>query len=552
MGATQLKGWNLPALADEENPTVGDLFEWVSSADEVLFPRFTDIAQRTSRHSSPVNGQVCFVEETGEFYKYSDRGWISLFPRRFVLSSNVTLADGTTPQELFQIPLESDSTYVVLGYFRFTVPGDDLELVWTFDDPILEGEWSIGVDDAATYDIETTATITASDNVEMYERIRACYIKTLDSTTATLSALKDADSGADGTVFATSTYVELWLVDNHEGEYGYPSTETGVAVAALGALSATAFGTGGTGGGLAEGERAGPGLVGYLGDPDDLIVLNAGGDLTGTDFEGVAEWDTGNLLVTSGGVTAEGYYINGPVVHTGGTDFTIRNCIIDAPGGVGFWGISANGDTRGTLTVEDCTVICGTSGTDTYSNGISSDARLVARRNDVSGSGDGIHCCGIVGSLATGSIVSQNWIHDLSFLDSEQHLDGIQVFNTIASNTTTDTFVTIEHNYVEGVLGPVGEPINAALTCGKPPSEDNGPYLTPLIDNNYFEAGIYHLRIGYRILDAVVTDNNLGEVTGDEVGLVSVDVSGSVDTWTNNRDGSGPAGSGDIVDNPNP
>lgn len=293
---------------------------------------------------------------------------------------------------------------------------------------------------------------------------------------------------------------------------------------------------------IATAGRAAPGTVGFLGDSGSLIELFADDPLTGTVFEGVATWDTGNLLVTSGGVEADGYYIHAPVVHTGGTDFTIRNSIIEAPGGVGLWGVSAVGDDRGTLLIEDCTVICGTSGTTVYVNGVSSDSRLIIRRCDVSGSGDGIHAVGQPGSsYDDGSIVYWCYVHDLSFLDSGQHVDGIQFFNNYSGvGPGPDTYAICEGNYVTGVLGPVNEPINSSMTSGRAPGEgDNPPYLQLKCHNNYMQDGVYHARFGFALRNTECTSNDLNELHTDEVGLATVDLQGIPEVWTNNVDAAG-------------
>lgn len=326
-------------------------------------------------------------------------------------------------------------------------------------------------------------------------------------------------------------------------------------------LQATAGQSSGASGPLAPGVRASPGTVGYLGDGSDLTVLNYGDSFVGTSLEGVATWSDGVVLrINASDFTMEDYHLtDSMVLHASGANLTIRNCVIDAPQG-GFYAISQNGAGQGNMTVEDTTITCAAGpGTARYSAAILCQAgTFVGRRLDVSGSGDGIHFCGIPGTDFDDPavpILSQSYIHDLSFLDSSQHLDSIQIYNTTASNTTTDTLAIVEHNYVPADdIGPLGEGANAAVTMGKPSGDNTGPFMAAKIDNNYFGGGAYHLRIGYRMQNTVVTNNNLGsvnEATG-EFGLVSVDLSGSVTTWSNNRDGSGAAGTGTIVNNPTP
>jgi hypothetical protein len=294
---------------------------------------------------------------------------------------------------------------------------------------------------------------------------------------------------------------------------------------------------------LAPGQLAGPGLVGYLGDEGDLIELNSGDPFTGTSLDGKASWDSGNLRINASNFTMEGYKINAPVYHGSGEDLTIRNCVINAPAGVGFFGVSQSDEDRGTLTIEDTTIYCEPGpGTSTYAFGVSGTGRLIMRRCDISGSGDGIAVCGVPGGdYEDGSIISQCYVHDLSFLDEGQHNDGIQWFNTTESNTSQDTKGLVEYTMVDEWFGPGGIAMNAALTCGKPPGDQTGPFLSIKFEGNYFKAGAFHLRIGYRTANVVVVNNNLGVVNANsnEFGLVEVADSGSIITWSGNVDGNG-------------
>jgi hypothetical protein len=298
---------------------------------------------------------------------------------------------------------------------------------------------------------------------------------------------------------------------------------------------------------LAPGERAGPGLVGYLGPADDLNILNPGDSFGGTPFEGTATSWEGNTLVARGdNLLVERWRINAGVVFASGADPVMRYCVVQAPADQIFCVTQSGGD--GTLTVEDTTVIgtpdMATLGTQV--NGISSDARLVARRCDVSGSGDGIHAVAQPGSgFEDGSLISQCYIHDLSFINAEQHCDGIQIFQ----QESVETFVTVEHCWVDKVIGPGGQAMNASLTMGMPPSHNNEALLAALINNNVLAGGAFHLRIGYRTHNTVVTGNVLGLVDegSGEFGLVAVEESSSVAVWSDNTDANG-----NPVENPNP
>ncbi|MGR6922556.1 hypothetical protein ACU635_50595 [[Actinomadura] parvosata] len=272
---------------------------------------------------------------------------------------------------------------------------------------------------------------------------------------------------------------------------------------------------------LAEGQRAGPGLVGYLGREDDLTVYNVGDPLPAG-----AVWDVGTFRVNADGFILEQFRINAEVVCYGSNPVFRQGVVECGPGST--FGITVNGAGRGVLTVEDVTVRRSSPATfgDVQTNGISSDSALVARRCDVSGSGDGIHV--VAGG---GSLVSQCCVHDLAFVDPEQHLDPIQVFSG------TGGAVTVEHCWVGPAFAADGTPPNSSITCGF--ATNSGPIITPTIRNNYFASGLYHLRIGYRVQGAVVTGNDLGDLSPREFGLVAVSEPGSVATWQNNRDDGG-------------
>lgn len=302
---------------------------------------------------------------------------------------------------------------------------------------------------------------------------------------------------------------------------------------------------------LPAGVRAIPGQVGYRGKAADLKVLNPGDSLTGTPFEGTSStWAGATLEARGDNLVVNGWRINAALVFMGGADPVVRNCVISPPAGQIFC-VTLNGAGLGTLTVEDTTIV-GTPDLDTLEpqvNGISSDSRLIARRCDVSGSGDGIHAVAQPGTgFPDGSIISQCWIHDLSYIDPTQHLDGIQIFQ----QQSVETYVTIEHCLVEAVFGPNGEAMNAAATMGMPPANNGEALLAARVHNNAFLGGAYHLRFGRRMHNIVCTDNDLGVLRpapdpAGEFGLVAVEEPGSVAVWSGNRDGDG-----NIVDNPNP
>lgn len=278
---------------------------------------------------------------------------------------------------------------------------------------------------------------------------------------------------------------------------------------------------------LAAGIRASRGKAGYIDSQTALTVLNVGDSLpAGWN----AHWDVNTLVVQGDNVTIDHYRINADVVFTG-DDPTVTNCkIYPRPGAI--FGVTINGSGHGVLTVTDTTVVGDATSGSAQVNGISSDSGLVARRCDVSNTGDGIHI--VAQPSAADAIISQCYIHDQAFVDESQHCDGIQVFN----NPSSPGSFTVEHTYVAQTLSTIGTPLNAALTCGTPTS-DSTPLATPILNNNYFQSGLYHLRINFRLQKASVANNDIGPLYPDEFGILSVEEPASIGTWTNNRDATG-------------
>lgn len=304
---------------------------------------------------------------------------------------------------------------------------------------------------------------------------------------------------------------------------------------------------------IAEGERAAPGLVGFLGNPGELTVITDGQDLTGTPLEGMQWEDVGDiqdrLRILGSDVLLENLMLNvNSINHVTGANLTFRNCIINltSAGEGSGRGIGQNSPDQGILTFEDTTVVCDSSGGDfAYSMAVGCEGVLVARRSDFSGSGDGIQCGAWGTQYAEELTIDQCVIRDLYYPDAGQHLDGIQVFITDEEASTA----ILTNNYVDGQgLGPDGAAWSASLMIGA--NDDPLPDTTVLIDNNYFGGGAYHMRLGYRLI-STVTNNNFGSLTPvAETAFVDTVVPSVV--WTNNRDGAGEAGTGILVLDPAP
>jgi hypothetical protein len=309
------------------------------------------------------------------------------------------------------------------------------------------------------------------------------------------------------------------------------TASAGRGSAAASAVSATTSG----GGQLGAGVRASAGTVGYLGSSGALTVLNPGNTLPGG---WSASWDGSTLEIGGSNVTIDHYRINAEVVFTGSNP-TMTNCDIHTVANA-LYGVTSTHNSY--LTISDTTVVGNATGAGPQQNGISSDWGLIATRCDVSNTGDGIHYTAMP---TTPSKISQCYVHDLAFIDEEQHCDGLQCFN----HPTLAALYTIEHTTVTATTSTLGTPMSGATTAG-PPTSNSEPLVTGTYDNNLFAGGLYHLRINFRHQNTVVTNNNLGSVNANEFGLISVEQPSAITTWTNNRTGSGAAGTGTLISQP--
>lgn len=216
---TPINGWYLPLLGDAE-PLVEDINEWAFDADIYAFPRVATTAARDAIFPSGLPpGSVIYCEDTGEFYHDIGPGGtdhLSWIPRKFVLTEDVAVPEDhpDSPQTLFTVDLEANSFYRVTGYIDFAVgaANEGLVLGWTFTSPFDDEEISgmiISYDDPELWSIEY-AEITATGTERRLESIKYCRIPTINATTATLNVWKINDTGADATVFALGTYIEVW------------------------------------------------------------------------------------------------------------------------------------------------------------------------------------------------------------------------------------------------------------------------------------------------------------------------------------------------------
>jgi len=277
------------------------------------------------------------------------------------------------------------------------------------------------------------------------------------------------------------------------------------------------------GGPLAPGVRATPGTVGYLGPESELTVINPGDPLTGALAGG--SWD-GNTLILGGNRVLDHYRFNCWIALTGSSP-TMTHCKVVV--GLGMWhGVYHVGS--GTFTVEDLTAYRSPAAAmgDIPVHLLASDNGIAARRCELYGGGDLLHC-------GPDSIVSQCYFHDQAFVDPEQHADGMQAYNDGAQ--LQGGTLLVEHCHFDAAGGTGALEANACLTCGTAPSDTTGTMLSPTIRNNYFNGGLNPLRIGFRTQNIVVEDNDWG--SENQFGPIDVRLPENVISWSNNRDSAG-------------
>jgi len=77
---TPINQFQIPQLADSPNIETA-IQPFANAIDQFVVPRFTTVAVRDTRITSPTDGMVCYVTGTGEMYRYNGTGWVSAVPR---------------------------------------------------------------------------------------------------------------------------------------------------------------------------------------------------------------------------------------------------------------------------------------------------------------------------------------------------------------------------------------------------------------------------------------------------------------------------------------
>lgn len=275
------------------------------------------------------------------------------------------------------------------------------------------------------------------------------------------------------------------------------------------------------GGAPAPGTVPAPGSVGFRGDAAALKVIDGPGNApAGT------KWNAGQLQVLSNDLVLDRVSVRGGITFQGGGTLTIRNSIVEGNRS----SQSVVLGLKGHLDISDSTLrwkagdVPGT----TWGNGaVHGDSTMTLRRNDISGTPDGIQ------NGPGRSTIEQNWIHDLARLGSypnNTHNDGIQSYG--------GPDLVIRHNRID-IEGPDGVAYDGTHQNGAIFVQPGGGGASNLqVIGNFLAGGGYIMRLEGPISGAVVNDNRFGPTNGGW-GEVLVDKGVGIASWANNLSNEG-------------
>jgi cell division septation protein DedD len=261
-----------------------------------------------------------------------------------------------------------------------------------------------------------------------------------------------------------------------------------------------------------------PGSVGFRGRISALHVIDgAAAAPAGTSWNAQYQY----LQVDADDLVLDGVYVKGGVDFHGRGTLTIRNSIIE--GGWGSWFVVLGRTSGSTMDVRDSTLRWRAGSAPGVGDGagalqISAEIRIIALRNDISGTADGIQVAG------NDTRIEQNWIHDLALVGTypnNTHNDGIQVYDGAG--------IVIANNRIE--IGFDGQHQNAAVFFQ--PGTDNA-VTSPQVIGNYLQGGGFSLRLEGATTGAVVRDNVFGPLEGGWGHAYARNGAG-LSQWSNNR-----------------
>lgn len=260
-----------------------------------------------------------------------------------------------------------------------------------------------------------------------------------------------------------------------------------------------------------------PGTVGYLGSMSSLRVIDSADDIpAGT------TWISGaQLRVDTANLTLDHVYVKGTIDYYGGGTLTIRNSVVEA-GRVGT-AVVLGRSSSAKLVITDSTLTWPASVPAPFTgwgNGaVHGDADMTLRRNDISGTPDGVQQSG------GDSLFQRNYIHDLRMTGTypnNTHNDGLQLYG--------GPNYRVIANYIE-LNGYDGTHQNAAIFF----SDDGASSPSPVVNGNYISGGGFQLRFEGTTSNASVSDNTFGPIAGG-FGHASASGGATIATWERNVD----------------
>lgn len=278
------------------------------------------------------------------------------------------------------------------------------------------------------------------------------------------------------------------------------------------------------GGSLGPGVVPNAGQVGFLGDQGSLKVIDGAGNAPAG-----SKWNAGVLQVTANDLVLDRVFVRGGVTFQGGGTLTIKNSIVEGNRSAQ----SAVLGMKGHLDISDSTIRwkAGDGGPQAqWGNGaIHGDSTMTLRRNDISGTPDGIQ------NGPGRSTIEQNYIHDLARIGAypnNTHNDGIQSYGG------PDLF--IRYNRID-IEGPDGVAYDGTHQNGAVFVQPGGGGSSNLqVVGNFLAGGGYIMRLEGPMTGAVVTDNKFGPTTGGW-GEVLSEKGVSIAKWANNVSSTGKA-----------
>ncbi len=261
------------------------------------------------------------------------------------------------------------------------------------------------------------------------------------------------------------------------------------------------------------------GSVGFRGDAAALKVI----DGPGTAPAGT-KWNAGQLQVLSNDLVLDRVSVKGGITFQGGGTLTIRNSIVEGNSS----SQSAVLGLKGHLDISDSTLRwkAGSTPGNTWGNGaVHGDSTMTLRRNDISGTPDGIQ------NGPGRSTIEQNWIHDLARLGTypnNTHNDGIQSYG--------GPDLIIRNNRID--ISADGKAYDGTHQNGAVFVQPGGGASNLQVVGNYLAGGGYIMRLEGPISGAVVTDNKFGPTTGGW-GEVLVEKGVAIAAWANNVSSAG-------------